>query len=94
MLQTAFGGGLTTDMASQVKALAPSKDQLIDVVKAGAAAVTARSPAEARSYKDAILSVAQAAAEASKEGGFLGFGGTLVSKEEQAAIDALKAALA
>ena len=94
VLQTAFGGGLTTDMASQVKALAPSKDQLIDVVKAGAAAVTARSPAEARSYKDAILSVAQAAAEASKEGGFLGFGGTLVSKEEQAAIDALKAALA
>jgi len=37
--------------------------------------------------------VARAAAEASKEGGFLGIGGTLVSKEEQSALDAIEAAL-
>jgi hypothetical protein len=37
-----------------------------------------------------ILSVAQAAAEASKEGGFLGIGGTLVSSDEQAALDRLR----
>ena len=81
------------DMASQVKLLAPGKDKLLDIVKAGAAAVAAKSPGELQAYKSTILSVAQASAEASKEGGFLGIGGTLVSKEEQAAIDAIKAAL-
>ena len=89
----AFGGGLSSKMASQVKELASRKDGLIDVVKAGAAAVAAKSPGEAQAYKETIHAVAKAAAEASKEGGFLGFGGTLVSKDEQAALDALKAAL-
>ena len=93
VLASAFGAGLTMDMASQVKLLAPSKDKLIDIVKAGAAAVAAKSPGELQAYKNTVLSVAQASAEASKEGGFLGIGGTLVSKEEQAAIDAIKAAL-
>jgi hypothetical protein len=93
VLGSAFAGGLTTDMASQVKELAPTKEKLLDIVKAGAAAVAAKSPAELSAYKATILSVAQATAEASKEGGFLGFGGTLVSKEEQAALDAIKAAL-
>ena len=93
VLASAFAGGLTTDMASQVKELAPTKDKLIDIVKAGAAAVAAKSPAEVQAYKDTILSVAKASAEASKEGGFLGIGGTLVSKDEQAALDAIKAAL-
>ena len=93
VLASAFGAGLTMDMASQVKLLAPSKDKLIEIVKAGAAAVAAKSPAELQAYKNTVLSVAQASAEASKEGGFLGIGGTLVSKEEQAAIDAIKAAL-
>ena len=53
-----------------------------------------KSPAEAAAYKATILAVAKAAAEASKEGGFLGIGGTLVSKDEQAALDQLGAALA
>jgi len=93
VLASAFGAGLTMDMASQVKLLAPSKDKLIEIVKAGAAAVAAKSPGELQAYKNTVLLVAQASAEASKEGGFLGIGGTLVSKEEQAAIDAIKAAL-
>ena len=93
VLAAAFGGGLTTDMASQLNALAPSKDKLIEIVKAGAAAVAAKSPGELQAYKNTILSVAQASAEASKEGGFLGIGGTLVSKQEQAALDVIKAAL-
>ena len=93
VLASAFGGGLTMDMASQVKALAPKKEALIEIVKAGAAAVAAKSPGELQAYKNTILSVAKASAEASKEGGFLGIGGTLVSKDEQAALDAIKAAL-
>jgi hypothetical protein len=93
VLASAFGAGLTMDMASQVKALAPKKEALIEIVKAGAAAVAAKSPGELQAYKNTILSVAQASAEASKEGGFLGIGGTLVSKDEQAALDAIKVAL-
>jgi hypothetical protein len=93
VLSTAFSAGLTVDMASQVKQLAPSSDKLLDVIKSGAAAVGAKSPGELQAYKNTILSVAQATAEAAKEGGFLGIGGTLVSKEEQAALAAIKAAL-
>jgi hypothetical protein len=94
LLGAAFGSGIDTDMMKQVRELAPTKDKLVDIVRAGAASVAAKDPAQAAAYKSTILAVAQAAAEASKEGGFLGIGGTLVSKDEQAALDQLKAALA
>jgi hypothetical protein len=94
LIGAAFGGGIDTDMIKQVRELAPSKDKLVDIVKAGAAAVAARDPAQAAAYKAAILSVAQSAAEAAKDGGFLGIGGKLISDDEQAALDQLKAALA
>jgi Bacterial protein of unknown function (DUF937) len=94
LLAAAFGSGIDTDMLKQVRDLAPTKDKLLDIVKAGAASVASKSPAEAAAYKATILAVAKAAAEASKEGGFLGIGGTLVSKDEQAALDRLSAALA
>jgi hypothetical protein len=44
-------------------------------------------------YKRWLLSLAQKTAEASKEGGFLGVGGTLVSDEETHAVDNLASAL-
>jgi hypothetical protein len=44
---------------------------------------------EAEEYKRWILSLARKTAEASKEGGFLGIGGTLVSDEESSALNAL-----
>lgn len=40
-----------------------------------------------------MLTIAQAVAEAHKEGGFLGVGGKQVSEEEQAALDDIKATL-
>ena len=43
-------------------------------------------PEEATEVKGWLAKIAQATAEATKEGGFLGFGGTLVSAEETAAI--------
>jgi hypothetical protein len=43
-------------------------------------------PEEAMEMKQWLVKVAQATAEAAKEGGFLGFGGTLVSEEEKVAI--------
>ena len=94
LIGAAFGSGIDTELLKLVRELAPSKDKLIDVVRAGASAVAARDPAQSAAYKSALLAVAQSTAEAAKEGGFLGIGGTLVSKDEQAAIDQLKAALA
>jgi len=43
-------------------------------------------PEEATEVKQWLAKVAEATAEATKEGGFLGFGGTLVSEEEKAAV--------
>jgi hypothetical protein len=40
-----------------------------------------------------IMSVAEKAASASKEGGFLGFGGVRVSNAEQSFLNEVKAAL-
>jgi hypothetical protein len=42
------------------------------------------SPEEAASYRTMLVGVAQKAAEASNEGGFLGFGGVRVSDKEKA----------
>jgi hypothetical protein len=55
--------------------------------------VAKKSPNEAEEYKRWLLSLAQKTAEASKEGGFLGIGGTLVSDEESHAVDNLASAL-
>jgi len=44
------------------------------------------SPDEVEAYKSFTVSVAQAAAEAHKEGGFLGVGGEKVSEPEKAAL--------
>lgn len=69
------------------------KAALIDIVRRGVAAVAAKSPGEADGYKRFVLEVAKKSAEASKEGGFLGIGGTQVSDAESAALKELSAAL-
>ena len=48
---------------------------------------------DVEAYKRFVLSVGQAAAEAHKEGGFIGIGGKQVSDEEQAALDEIRAVL-
>ena len=50
-------------------------------------------PEEAMAYKHVIKSVSEKAADASKEGGFLGFGGVRVSNAEQSFLNEVKAAL-
>ena len=63
------------------------KDAVLQRVKSAADLVASKaSPAEADAYRQLLVSVAQKAAEASKEGGFLGFGGVRVSDKEQAFI--------
>jgi hypothetical protein len=51
------------------------------------------SPEEVEAYKRFVVNVAEAAAKAHKEGGFIGIGGKQVSESEQAALDEIAATL-
>jgi hypothetical protein len=73
--------------------LAGVRAALIDGCKRAAAVVAQKSPAEADEYKRWLASLSRKTAEAAKEGGFLGFGGTQVSDEENTAIKELDSAL-
>lgn len=70
-----------------------SRAVLLEAVMAGVAVVAAKSPTEEAGFRQWLVATASQVAHASKEGGFLGIGGTLVSAEEQAALAALAAAL-
>lgn len=48
---------------------------------------------EANAYRRFVMAVAQAAAEAHKEGGFIGIGGKRISDEERVALDEIDAIL-
>jgi hypothetical protein len=50
-------------------------------------------PDEAQAFKQWLVSVSQKVAEAAKEGGFLGFGGTRVSEQETSALNDLASTL-
>jgi hypothetical protein len=78
-----------------------SREQQMQNLKAGVLArvkqatelvASKASPAEADAYRNMLVGVAQKAAEASKEGGFLGFGGVRVSESEQSFINEVKKA--
>jgi hypothetical protein len=73
---------------------ASPRSSALDALKAASAAVRAKSPADAKSFGDTLVGVARKVAEAAKEGGVLGFGGTLVTKEEEMAISEIAAAVA
>ena len=67
----------------------------LDTLKQSAALVASKaSPEESQEFRQWLADIAQKTAEAAKEGGFLGFGGTLVSSEEKAALADIDAALA
>jgi hypothetical protein len=48
---------------------------------------------DVEAYKKFVMDVAQAAAEAHKEGGFIGIGGKQISDNEKSALDELRAVL-
>jgi hypothetical protein len=73
--------------------MANFKGAVLERVKSAVELVAKKtSPAEANAYKAMLVGVAQKAAEASKEGGFLGFGGVRVSDAEHAFINEVKKA--
>jgi hypothetical protein len=63
-----------------------SKTALETTIRNAVDAVERHSPAEVEPYKTWLAAVAKKVAEASKEGGFLGMGGTLVSQNEEDAL--------
>jgi hypothetical protein len=72
---------------------AKSKLALTNTIKSAVDAVERHSPTEVEPYKAWLAAVAKKVAEASKEGGFLGMGGTLVSQKEEDALKELDAVL-
>ena len=56
--------------------------------------VAQKLPGEAAAYRQWLLLLARKAAESTKEGGFLGMGGTLISPAEQSALQEFETALA
>jgi hypothetical protein len=100
-------GGLVDELVADIKSDRPSmkeigihrqpKDQAlssaIEAMKHAASIVEAKAPAEAAAYKSWLFSISERVAKAAKEGGLLGFGGELVSDDEQAALGQIKGAL-
>ena len=72
---------------------AGAMDVLLQTVQEAASTVSDHDPAEGDAYRRFLVEVAQATAEASKEGGFLGIGAVRVSEDEEAAIERLRTTL-
>lgn len=82
-LKATLGGG----QAGDVKAHA------IASLRQAAALLDAKAPEDAAAFKAWPAAIAEKVAEASKEGGFLGFGGVQVSDAEKATLAEIDAAL-
>ena len=68
--------------------------QILDELRAVIAIVSSKAGAEEiAAFKEWLLTTAQAAADAAKEGGFMGFGATQVSQGEKAMLDQVRTAL-
>jgi hypothetical protein len=65
---------------------AKAREALLGRIRTAVEAVEKKSPGEAEGFKTWIASVAGKVSQASKEGGFLGIGGTPVSSDEQQAL--------
>lgn len=73
----------------------PAGEQVIAELRSVEELVTAKAtPEEATAYGAWLMHSAQAAAEAAKEGGFMGFGAELVSDRETAMLDRVREAVA
>ena len=69
-------------------------EQILEELRAVNELVTAKAtPEEAEAFRRWLVAAAQAAADAGKEGGFLGFGAERVSAGERRMLDQLRAAV-
>jgi hypothetical protein len=72
---------------------APGEQVLEELVAVQAMVVARATPEEAAAFATWLVATAQAAADAAKDGGFMGFGAKQVSDGEQAMLDRLRDAL-
>ena len=95
--QKGEGGEADQMKASAQRAKDHSKSDpqafFIGQITRAATLVSEKSPEDASTYKEWLVGCAEKTAQAAKEGGFFGMGGTLVTAKETAAIERLKAAL-
>jgi hypothetical protein len=82
-VQTLFTGARVSDV----------KERAIGELRNVAAVLDTKAPADAMAFKAWLREIAQKAAEAAKEGGFLGFGGVAVSDAERATLTEISSAL-
>ncbi len=72
----------------------PAGEQVLEELRATHALVAAKAePEEAAAFGRWLVTAAQAAADAAKEGGFMGFGAQQVSDREEAMLDQVRAAV-
>jgi hypothetical protein len=90
---------MTQDRQNPLTDYKPSKgaqagQQVLDELRAVKEIVASKAtPEETTAFSGWLLTAAQAAADAAKEGGFMGFGAEQVSQGEKAMLDQVRAAL-
>lgn len=83
-----FNSGFQTGMS-----VAEFEGPALESIGTALALVTSRTPAEAPAFKEFLVGLAETAANAHKEGSFMGLGGSRISQAEAAAIAKVKGAL-
>jgi hypothetical protein len=82
-VQAVFKGAQASDL----------KGRAVEELRSVAALLDAKAPQDAAAFKTWLRDIAQNAAEAANEGGFLGFGGVAVSDAEKATLAEISTAL-
>lgn len=94
--QTATGQGMAMDGLHEKlagKNPAERSAQCIETLRQAGALIDSKAPDDAPAFKGWLRDISQHVAEASKEGGFLGIGGVLVSDSEKATLAQISDAL-
>jgi hypothetical protein len=85
--RAAIQGKLASKQASEMKAI------MLDALRQSAALVDAKAPDDAAGFKTWLARISEQVANASSEGGFLGFGGVRVSDAEKSTLEEISKAL-
>ncbi|HUB62977.1 MAG TPA: hypothetical protein VL996_00740 [Methylocella sp.] len=83
--------GLRMQLAGKMPAEIVAKS--LEILRQASAIVGAKSPADSTAFKGWLQHISQSVAEASAEGGFLGFGGVTISEAEKATLAQISASL-
>jgi hypothetical protein len=89
--QSIARGGLREKLAGRNPA--ELKAQCIETLRQAGALIDSKAPDDAPAFKGWLREISQHVAEASKEGGFLGIGGVLVSDAEKATLTEISSVL-